>query len=120
MGLPSQSREGITTAIVRPLTGGATRQALFRVWVTANKDTPDLDLHVLAPRPALKYWTQGSQLGSLTAIGLPQNSNNLFDTMCFAFHEHFSISFKKYPPLTWANYMSSYQQKNPLLLLFIY
>ena len=49
MGLPSHSREGMTTAIVGRLIGGATRQALFRVWVTTNEDTPDLDLHVRAP-----------------------------------------------------------------------
>jgi len=46
MGLASHQREGITTAIVGPLTGGATRQAVFRVWVTTSEDSLDLNFHV--------------------------------------------------------------------------
>ena len=46
MGLASHEREGMTTAIVGPLTGGATRQAVFRVWVTTSEDSLDLNFQV--------------------------------------------------------------------------
>ena len=46
MGLASDQRLGSTTAIVGPLTGGATRQAVFRVWVTTNEDSQDLNFRV--------------------------------------------------------------------------
>ena len=52
-----------------------------------------------------------NRLGGFTPIGLPQNANNLFGIMRFAFHEYFSISFKKYSPLTWVNYRRSSQYK---------
>jgi len=50
-----------------------------------------------------------TRLGGFTPIGLPQNTDNLFDAVRFAFHEHFSISFKKYSPIFWVNYLKSPQ-----------
>ena len=46
MGLASDQRQGTTTAIVGPLTGGATRRAVFRVWVTTSEHTVDLNFRV--------------------------------------------------------------------------
>mgnify|MGYP001179904031 CR=1 FL=1 len=46
MGLASEQRGGTTSAVVGPLTGGAARRVVFRIWVTTSDHTVDLNFRV--------------------------------------------------------------------------